>query len=147
MNSNYLGHYYDKPTKMRSMHGKIWKDAHGPVPHVYEIRHILPKHAGGTDELSNLEIVTPTEHAERHLKLYKEYGDFRDLCAYRIIGYNFTEARKISSSEGDKLGPKNKGFRWYSDGVNNFKYTPKQQLDLSFEDFLHQHKEYKQGRK
>lgn len=71
-----------------------------------EVHHIIPRHEGGTDEISNLVALTKEEHAEIHLKRYQEYGNFRDLCAYYMIGYNFTEAHKVSSAEGGKIGGK-----------------------------------------
>ena len=208
--------------KYRRNCSKIWNDANGEIPYGYEVHHKLPKHMGGEDVLENLEIVTSDQHKARHLALYEEHNNFRDLCAYHMIGYNFTEAHKISSSNGGNIGgakvyeekigifrsdedrrvwaayagkiggtkqrdmklgihgltpeqqkenaskggknggftqshiqsangkkggPKNKGFRWYSDGINNFKYTSGQQLVLSFDDFLQQHKAYRKGRK
>lgn len=201
---------------------KIWEEAYGKRAPGLELHHKIPKHHGGLDVLENLELITKEDHKQRHLDLYEQYGNFRDLCAYHMIGYNFTEAHKISSSAGGKIGgaqvyedkigifrsdedrkiwaseagkiggavqrdqklgihgltkeqnrensskggqvggftqsaiqsangkkggPKNKGFRWYSDGTNNFKYTPTQQLELSFGQFLEQHNEYRKGRK
>lgn len=96
---------------------KIWRDAYGDVPEGYELHHIVPRHAGGQDVLENLEIVTSAEHKERHLKLYEKNGDFRDLCAYHMIGYNFTEAHRISSSEGGKAG----GKKVYEEGIGIFR--------------------------
>jgi hypothetical protein len=96
---------------------KIWNKVNGPVPDGHEIHHIIPKHAGGEDIVENLEAVTPTQHAERHLTRYKETGDFRDLCAYYMIGYNFTEAHRISSSNGGKVG----GKKVYNTGVGIFR--------------------------
>lgn len=69
-----------------------------------EIHHIIPKHAGGTDDIENLVALYKDEHAQTHLKRYEETGDFRDLCAYYMIGYNFTKAHSVSSSEGGKIG-------------------------------------------
>lgn len=71
-----------------------------------ELHHIIPKHAGGTDDIENLIAVTKEEHAQLHLNRYEEFGDFRDLCAYHMIGYNFSEAHYISSSNGGKIGGK-----------------------------------------
>jgi general stress protein YciG len=71
-----------------------------------EVHHILPKHSGGTDDIENLVAISKDEHADIHLQRYKETGNFRDLCAYYMIGYNFSEAHKISSSEGGKIGGK-----------------------------------------
>ena len=44
--------------------------------------HILPVRLGGTEEESNLVYLTIREHAEAHLKLYEEHGDFSDYRAY-----------------------------------------------------------------
>jgi hypothetical protein len=53
----------------------------------------------------------------------------------------------LQAERGKKGGPKNKGFKWYTNGADNFKYTPKQQLVLSFDNFLQQNTEYRKGRK
>jgi hypothetical protein len=44
--------------------------------------HIIPKHAGGTDEASNLIELTVEEHAEAHRILYEQYGRIQDKVAY-----------------------------------------------------------------
>jgi len=51
----------------------------------FHTHHIIPKHAGGTDDPANLITVTVDEHAELHLKRYKELGDPKDRDAYNII--------------------------------------------------------------
>ena len=43
--------------------------------------HIVPKHAGGTDDPSNIVEVTPAEHAELHFARYLESGAWGDYCA------------------------------------------------------------------
>ncbi len=96
---------------------KIWEEAYGKVPKGYEVHHIIPKHNGGEDVLENLEIVTKEQHKERHMDLYHKHGNFKDLCAYYMIGYNFTEAHKISSSNGGKIG----GKKVYETGVGIFR--------------------------
>lgn len=85
---------------------KKWEKKFGKIPEGYEIHHIKPKFDGGTDDLENLMLVTKEEHSEIHLQRYEEFGNFRDLCAHHMIGYNFTEAHKISSSNGGKIGGK-----------------------------------------
>jgi len=82
-----------------------------------EVHHIVPKHEGGTDDIGNLVPVTKEEHARLHLERYEETGNFRDLCAYHMIGYNFTKAHQISSSEGGKIG----GKRVYANGNGIFR--------------------------
>lgn len=50
--------------------------------HTLHKHHIIPKHAGGTDDPSNLVELTVEEHAEAHRKLYEEYGRIQDKLAY-----------------------------------------------------------------
>jgi hypothetical protein len=84
---------------------RIYEKYHSvTLPKEMEVHHIIPVHAGGTNDPSNLIAITKEKHKEEHLKRYEETKDFRDLCAYHMIGYNFTEAHKISSSEGGKIG-------------------------------------------
>lgn len=44
--------------------------------------HIVPRHAGGTDDPSNLIEVTIEQHAELHLARYLEYGERGDWWAF-----------------------------------------------------------------
>jgi len=44
--------------------------------------HIIPKHAGGTDEPENLVELTIEEHAKAHYDLYLKYGQLQDRRAY-----------------------------------------------------------------
>lgn len=54
---------------------------------VYHQHHIVPRHAGGTDEPSNLIKVTIEEHAELHFARYLEYGELGDwLAAFALSG-------------------------------------------------------------
>jgi hypothetical protein len=46
------------------------------------LHHILPRHMGGTDDLSNLVELTIEKHAEAHRKLYEEYGRLQDKRAW-----------------------------------------------------------------
>ena len=45
--------------------------------------HIIPKHAGGTDEPSNLIELTIEEHAEAHRILFETYGKKEDELAWK----------------------------------------------------------------
>ena len=44
--------------------------------------HIIPKHAGGTDETDNLVELSVEEHAEAHRVLYEQYGRWQDKLAW-----------------------------------------------------------------
>ena len=50
------------------------------------------------------------------------------------------------AERGRRGGPKNKGFKWYHDGTESYKYTPKQQKELPFEVFLKYNPEFSIGR-
>lgn len=49
---------------------------------IYHIHHIIPKHAGGTDDPSNLIKLTVEEHAEAHRILWEQYGRLEDKAAW-----------------------------------------------------------------
>ncbi len=187
-----------------------------------EVHHILPVHQGGTDSVDNLVALTKEEHKRAHLELYEKTGSVRDLCAYHMIGNNFTDAHKIACSHGGKIGgnkvktskigicsqdlekrrqwaslggkaggkvqhekkigihkqtkeerlalasiggkrgaftqtawqsefgkrggPKNKGFVWLTNGVDNIKYSKRQQETKSVCVFLKENPSYRMGR-
>jgi ribosomal protein S27AE len=47
------------------------------------MHHIVPRHAGGTDDPSNLIKLTVEEHADAHRKLYEQYGRWQDYLAWK----------------------------------------------------------------
>ena len=91
--------------------------------------HILPRHAGGTDDESNLVELTIEEHALAHKTLYEKFGRWQDRVAwvslsgimkdqeriYEILknsnpgGYKHTEEIKKRLSQM-KMGEKNPMF-------------------------------------
>ena len=74
---------------------------------IYHKHHIIPKHAGGTDDPSNLILLTIEEHAEAHRKLYEEHGRWQDRCAWLFL------SKQISIGEAIKMvqSLSNKGER------------------------------------
>ena len=44
--------------------------------------HKVPTHAGGTNDKSNIELLTIEEHAEAHRKLYELHGRWQDRIAW-----------------------------------------------------------------
>lgn len=217
--------------KFRVNTRKLYLEHHGSIPENTEIHHILPLRLGGSDSVENLVALSLEDHRQAHLDLFHKYGDFRDLCAYHMIGSNFSEATLIAASnggtkaikkfketgfpenfgfqnidprvqralavEGGKIGGrkqvalklgihaqtkeerlivaslggkkscetngwrdsstqsengkrggvKNKGFKWYNDGIREYKYTSIQQLTCSFELFLNTNTQFVRGRK
>lgn len=56
--------------------------------------HIIPKHAGGTDDESNLEWVTPEVHAERHRVLWETHHRIEDKIAWLALSGQTEEFEK-----------------------------------------------------
>lgn len=50
----------------------------------YELHHILPLHANGPDIAENCICLSVEDHAKAHFILYKVYGCYYDLCAYKM---------------------------------------------------------------
>lgn len=71
--------------------------------------HVIPRHAGGTNDLSNIVYLTPAEHAEAHRELYRKHGRWQDKLAYEglsgIIGHEEAVSRMLSEA-----GKSNKGI-------------------------------------
>ena len=59
------------------------------------LHHIIPRHAGGTDDPSNLVELTPEEHAEAHRKLWEEHGRWQDYCAWMGLAKYSTNKEHI----------------------------------------------------
>jgi len=52
---------------------------------IYHRHHIIPRHAGGTDDPSNIVKLTIEEHAEAHRLLYEEHGRWQDRIAWQCL--------------------------------------------------------------
>ena len=70
------------------------------------LHHIIPRHAGGTDDPSNLVELTPEEHAEAHRILYEEHGHWQDRVAWIGLAGLATKAEHVAMlwSEAGKKG-------------------------------------------
>lgn len=90
-----IKHYFDKYCMEKVLHK----------------HHIIPRHAGGTDDVENLVYLTVKEHAEAHKKLYEEYGRQEDYLAWRglagLIGKDdlIREKCSLNSSRPGELNP------------------------------------------
>ena len=67
------------------------------------------------------------------------------LAAAKKMGLGFFNS-KTQSELGKRGGPKNKGFRWYNDGVKSYKYTKRNQDIISFEEFISAKPIFSKGR-
>lgn len=70
--------------------------------------HIIPRHAGGTNDPSNLISLTIEEHAEAHRKLYEEHNRWQDKIAWQTLAgqISLAEAIKQAQSLGSKGIPR-----------------------------------------
>lgn len=66
--------------------------------------HIIPKHAGGTDDPSNIVELTVEEHAAAHKVLYEKYGRWQDELAWKSLSgmIGKEEIIRIAQSKADK---------------------------------------------
>jgi len=64
--------------------------------------HIIPRHAGGTDNPDNLVQLTIEEHAEAHRTLYEQYGCWQDRVAWQMLSGRILpeEARIEAAKQG-----------------------------------------------
>ena len=67
-----------------------------PEKEGYHRHHIIPKHMGGGDDISNIEYLTPEEHALAHLKLYENHGFYEDAAAFNTLSSQWLDGRSIS---------------------------------------------------
>lgn len=67
--------------------------------------HIIPKHAGGTDDPSNLVELSVDAHAEAHRVLYEQYGRWQDYVAWQGLAKLSPkeELTRIRQREAGKL--------------------------------------------
>ena len=74
----------------------------------YHWHHIVPRHAGGTDEPENLVRVTREQHAEIHRQRWLATGDYFDCCAANVLSgdWSVEEARQEAAKRGQKLSEK-----------------------------------------
>ena len=93
------------------------------------IHHIIPRHAGGSDDPSNLIELTPEEHAEAHRILYEKHGRIQDKVAWLGLAKLATNKEIIaellsqpkSEEHKRKISEAHKGMKkpWAAGGKGN----------------------------
>ena len=73
---------------------------------IYHKHHIIPRHAGGTDDPENLVLLTVEEHAESHRILFEEHGRWQDKLAWQGLAKLMTkeELTKHFYIEAGRMG-------------------------------------------
>ena len=84
--------------------------------------HIIPKHAGGTDDPSNIVELTIDQHAEAHRILWEKHGRWEDELAYKglagLMSKQDIVARQLS--EAGKKGGSAKPITYDSQSPGGF---------------------------
>ena len=94
--------------------------------------HIIPKHAGGTDDASNLILLTVEEHADAHRILFEKYGRWQDEVAWKGLSGRITReevqreavrkantGKKMSEETKEKISKSKNGVRQSASHVEN----------------------------
>lgn len=64
---------------------------------IYHKHHIIPRHMGGSDDPSNLVIVSLEKHAALHKQLWEDLKDVRDYVAWKTLSGQMTHEEAIMS--------------------------------------------------
>src|SRR4051812_14269327 len=88
--------------------------------------HIIPRHMGGIDDPSNIQVLTIADHAEAHRKLYEQHGFWQDKLAWLGLSGAISkqEAARIARSEAQKL-------RWARPGERDKQAAYRRKIGLS----------------
>jgi hypothetical protein len=95
--------------------------------------HIVPKHAGGTDDSSNIIELTIEEHAEAHKILYEKYDRIEDKLAWLGLSGQIGKdeiLKTISMAQKGKKKPDGFGKK-ISKFRKNFRYSDESKLKMS----------------
>jgi hypothetical protein len=76
--------------------------------------HIVPKHAGGTDDPSNLVEVSVTQHAMFHYCEWRLHGRWEDKCAWQVLANNVkhplhVKGRKLTDTQRKDISERMRG--------------------------------------
>ena len=95
--------------------------------------HIIPKHAGGSDDSSNLIELTIEQHAEEHRILFEQYGRTEDKLAWLGLSGQIGKdeiLRQIAMAQKGKKKPEGHGKK-VSAFRKTFKYSDESKLKMS----------------
>lgn len=59
---------------------------------IYHKHHIVPRHMGGSNDLSNLVTVTIEQHAALHKQLWEDLGHWQDYVAWKVLSGQMTNS-------------------------------------------------------
>ena len=69
--------------------------------------HIIPRHMGGSDDPSNIKLVTIEQHANEHKLLWEKHGKREDFIAWQALSGNInSEEARIEAVKAANTGRK-----------------------------------------
>jgi hypothetical protein len=97
--------------------------------------HIIPKHAGGSDDLTNIKMVTLEQHAEEHKLLWEKYGRQEDFIAWRCLSGQISKEdliNEVRSMNGKRQGKINadSGFMKKIQAMHDHKLSGKKAAEV-----------------
>ena len=97
---------------------------------IYHTHHIVPRYASGTDDPSNLIKLTVEEHAEAHLKLYEEHGQWQDYVAWKALSgqISYSDASYLAWKEGAYRGTLHLKGKTYEEAYGDRAEERRQQI-------------------
>lgn len=94
--------------------------------------HIIPKHAGGTNDSSNIILLTVEKHAEAHRELFEKYGRWQDEVAWKGLSGRIAReevqreavsrantGKKMSDETKEKISKSKKGVKQSPSHIEN----------------------------
>ena len=97
---------------------------------IYHKHHIIPRHAGGTNDPSNLIKLTVEEHAEAHRILYESHGRWQDGVAWKTLSKQITCAEAIKLAQS--LANRGENNAMWKSGERNPMYGKRGELSPHF---------------
>lgn len=111
-------------------------DRHKRKPEGYQVHHIKPKHADGTDDAFNLIWLSLEEHAQAHLLLFECYGSHFDQGAFCMMKGKRQEAQAALRKQiHQNMKEQGKGF-WDYELQRELGKRPKNRKPYSRNDYV-----------
>jgi hypothetical protein len=112
--------------------------------------HILPKHAGGSNDPSNIVSLTVEEHAEAHRLLWKERGMTADFVAWKMLSGKTEEAEQARielAKEGFSKFVKSERSDSWKQNISNSLLGKKQSEESKSKKSIALKKSYREGKR
>ena len=90
---------------------------------IYHKHHIIPKYAGGSDNPTNIVLLSIKDHAEAHRLLYETHNNWQDYLAWQGLLKQLDNESliKIKLSESGKKGAHMSAKPWWTNGIDSIR--------------------------